>query len=205
MVCERCGNEMQDNATICPVCGTVNTAAKSAAQPSTGYGQYSQHGFGEPSSYQPGKSSYASQPGPTFRSQINYAAQQQQEGYAPPYNPPGPPHVSPGNGMTLSNKNDQALVTEIILSLFGLFGVGWLVAGETTVGIILLVCSIFIYWPIMIGGTILTFGLGLICLGPIAIAAIILNTILLNRTLNRKATRFVLMQHPPHMHVPHSP
>ncbi|MBV9707160.1 MAG: zinc-ribbon domain-containing protein, partial [Chloroflexi bacterium] len=34
-----------------------------------------------------------------------------------------------------------ALLKEIILSLLGIFGVGWLVAGETTVGIVLLVAS----------------------------------------------------------------
>jgi len=205
MVCERCGNDMQDNVAICPVCGTVNTTAKSAAQPPTGYGQYSQHGFGEPPSYQAGNPPYSSQPGPTFRASTGYAAQQQQSGYGPFYNSAGSTHAAPGVGMTLSNKNDNALVTEIILSLFGLFGVGWLLAGETTPGIILLICSVFIYWPLMIGGTILTFGFGLICLGPIAIAAIILNTILLNRTLNRKATRYVIMQHPPHVRTPPAP
>jgi hypothetical protein len=95
-------------------------------------------------------------------------------------------------GTTFSNKNDGALVAEIILSLFGLFGIGWLMAGETTVGLILLICSIIIYWPVMILGTIFTFGFGLLCLGPLAIAAIIVNIILLNNVLNRKAAKFIV-------------
>lgn len=101
--------------------------------------------------------------------------------------------TNPRMGATFSNKNDGALVAEIILSLFGLFGIGWLMAGETTVGVILLICSVIIYWPIMILGTIFTFGIGLLCLGPIAIAAIIVNIILLNNVLNRKAAKFVVM------------
>ena len=103
------------------------------------------------------------------------------------------------NGVRFSSKNDGALVVEIILSLFGIFGVGWLMAKETTVGTILLICSFFIYWPILILGTIFTFGLGLLCLGPLTIGAIILNALLLNSNLNRKATEFVVLS------VPHMP
>ncbi|MBV9231196.1 MAG: zinc-ribbon domain-containing protein, partial [Chloroflexi bacterium] len=59
MVCERCGNDMSDNASICPMCGTVSARAKATAQPSTGYGQYPQSPFGAPPTYQQG---YAPQP-----------------------------------------------------------------------------------------------------------------------------------------------
>ena len=89
---------------------------------------------------------------------------------------------------------DGALAAEIILSLFGLFGVGWLIAGETTVGIVLLVCSALIYWPIFVGGTIVSDGIGLICLGPMAIAAIIINAVLLNRRCSRKMAQYIVMQ-----------
>ena len=94
-------------------------------------------------------------------------------------------------------RNDGALVAEMILSLFGIFGVGWLIAGETMVGVVLLVASFLLYWPIMLLGTIFTFGIGLICLGPLAISAIIVNAILLNTTLNRKARRVLSPMPPP--------
>jgi len=92
-------------------------------------------------------------------------------------------------------KNSGALIAEILLSVFvGIYGVGWLMAGETTTGIILLICSFVVYWPIMILGTIFTFGIGLLCLGPLAIGAIIVNAILLNNLLNRKAAQVVMVQ-----------
>ncbi|MBV9231644.1 MAG: hypothetical protein JOZ18_20205 [Chloroflexi bacterium] len=115
---------------------------------------------------------------------------------APPYQAI-PINYPPASSFTVSNKNDSALIAEIILSLFGIFGVGWLMAGETTVGIILLVCSIVLYWPIVLVGTVATIGVGLICLGPLAIGAIILNALLLNNLLKRKAAQFVVMPPPP--------
>jgi len=93
-----------------------------------------------------------------------------------------------------SNMQTSALIVEILLSLFGIFGIGWIIGGEITLGIILVVCSFFIYWPLMILGTALTEGLGLICLGPLAIAAIILNAVLLNTVLKRKIHRLLTMQ-----------
>ncbi len=115
----------------------------------------------------------------------------------------GLPPVAPGlNVVKVSTKNNNALVVEVILSLFGLFGVGWLIAGETTVGTVLLVCSIFIYWPLLIMGTIFTLGLGLVCLGPLAIGAIILNILLLNKALEQKSTQYVITPQPVYMNTP---
>jgi hypothetical protein len=90
--------------------------------------------------------------------------------------------------------NPGAIVTEVLLNVFlGIYGVGWLMAGETTTGIILLICSILLYWPIMILGTIFTVGLGLICLVPLAIVALIINPILLSNAIKRK-TAYILVQ-----------
>lgn len=86
-------------------------------------------------------------------------------------------------------KSENAVLLEVILSLFGVFGMGWLAGGETTVGIILLICSFVIYLPILFLGTIFTFGIGLLCLGPLAIVAIIINAILCNSMLKRKELR----------------
>jgi hypothetical protein len=125
---------------------------------------------------------------------------QQNFGYTPQYNPepiyqPAPVNVIVTNNSPSTNKESGPLIAEILLSLLvGIYGVGWLMAGESTTGVILLVCSFFVYWPIMILGTIFTLGFGLLCLGPLAIGAIIVNTILLNSVLNRKASWAMMMQ-----------
>jgi len=144
------------------------------------------------------------------------------QGYAPPqpnYMPPPQPNVGYGYGYGYapqpapmyqpaavnvvvtntsapsSNKNTGALIVEILLSLFlGVYGVGWLMAGETTAGVVLLICSILFYWPTIILGTIFTFGFGVLCLGPLAIGGLILNAVLLNKALERKATQFIMVQ-----------
>jgi hypothetical protein len=194
MVCKRCGKVLPDGATVCSACGMVNGSVWATAQPATKYGEPQQSSFGEPSSYQQSLDTNSSS----------------RAGYMPP--PPGPgyaasfqavPIYSPQQGnIGFSNKNSNALIVETILSLFGIFGVGWLMAGETILGTILLICSFIIYWPLMFGGTILTRGLGLICLGPIAIGAIILNLLLLNSFLKRKAAHFVVTPPPPPTYTP---
>lgn len=186
MICVRCGNEMPHKATICAVCGTVVERPKSP--PSTSYGEpYPQSSFSESSFYGRGYPAQSQATPPP----------QQPFGYAPPYTnaamyPPGAINVTIVNSPP--GKKDGALAAEIILSLFGVFGVGWLIGGETAVGIVLLVCSFVLYWPIMILGTLFTFGLGLICLGPLAIGSIILNALLLNNRLSRKAPGYVMVQ-----------
>jgi hypothetical protein len=157
MICEHCGTEMFNKTAICSACG----AALPVTKASTSYGHYPQFTYYQPDRRQ--APSYYHTP--------------------PPY---GADSYSTTPGVTYANKNDSPLIAEIIFSLLGLFGIGWLIAGETTIGTVLLVCSIVIYWPLMIGGTVLTFGIGLLCLGPMAIGAIILNVLLLNSTLNRK-------------------
>jgi hypothetical protein len=91
-------------------------------------------------------------------------------------------------------RKENALALEIILSLFGIFGIGWLAGGETTVGIILLICSFVVYLPILFLGTIFTFGLGLFCLGPLAIVAIIINAVLCNNILKRREPQLLQVQ-----------
>jgi hypothetical protein len=71
-----------------------------------------------------------------------------------------------------------AIIAEVILDLFGIYGVGWLIAGETTVGIILLVAS-FVWWPIAVLGTIFTAGLGVLCIVPLNIIFLLVSVIML--------------------------
>ena len=91
-------------------------------------------------------------------------------------------------------KNNNPLIIEVILSLFGIYGVGWLMAGETTTGIVLLICSFVIYWPFVILLIVFTLGLGLFCVVPLGIGAVILNAVLLNSRLNRKAAQITMVQ-----------
>ena len=99
-------------------------------------------------------------------------------------------------------KSENAVLLEVILSFFGVFGVGWLLGGATTTGIILLICSFVIYWPLLFFGTILTFGVGVLCLGPLAIVAIIINGVLCHSMLKRREARLMFMQQAPLVHVP---
>lgn len=107
---------------------------------------------------------------------------------------------SPPFKVTVFHSNNSApLIVELLMSIFlGIFGVGWLMAGEVAIGIVLLVCSFFIYIPLLIISIFIaffTFGISLFCTGPLVIGAIALNAILLNNRLKRKASSY--MQRPP--------
>lgn len=205
MLCERCGRDISDSAIICPSCG-ANTS-RSKMPPSTSYGDYAdgytppqpQAGAGYGQGYNQGyQQGYAGSG--NYMPPPQAAPRPPDYGYAPPYNQPpgyGTVNVTVYNNVGGSNKKTEALVVEIIASLFGIYGIGWLMAGETNTGILLLIGSFVLYWPIFILGTIFTLGVGLLCLGPLGIAAIIVNAILLNNALNRKASAQVTVVVPP--------
>lgn len=150
------------------------------APPQPGYGQQP---FGNSFPPQPG---YAP-PQPGYGQQPFGAAQQQQQqgyGYAPPMYPPGVVNVNVINPPQA--KNNTALLVEILCSFFGIYGVGWLMAGETTVGAILLVGS-FVYWIFAV--VMIVSIIGIFCLIPLGIGLFILNIIMLNSRLDRKAAQ----------------
>jgi hypothetical protein len=214
--CERCGKEMPENAAICPSCGTISSASQFphdyGSNPSSG-SNYAQ-GYGspqQPSMYQPPQSQgYGSPqppmyqpPQPGYGQQYQAPMYQPQPGYGQPYNMPQQGYQQPVSVVSVNVNssgsgtatNSTPLIVEVLLSVFlGIYGVGWLMAGETTTGVILLLCSVFLYLPIIIVGTILTIGTGLVCLGPLAIGAMILNAVLLNNSLKRKAQASVVVQ-----------
>ena len=118
----------------------------------------------------------------------------QQPGYA--YGQQPQPGYGQGVNVTVVNTapnqvNNTPLILEVILSLFGIYGVGWLMAGETTVGIILLVGSFF-YWIVDFVLAITVVGLCLLV--PLVIATIVTNAILLSNRLKRKASQVVMVQ-----------
>lgn len=173
--CERCGHDIPENIAICPNCGTVTIKAKDNPSPATSYGAYTE-AYPGPT---PAPRGY-----PTPYAQ-DYRSQQQS------YNAPPIYQQAPINITVIQTNNNIPLIVELLLTIFlGVFGVGWLIAGEITIGVVLLACSLFIYLPLLIISIFIaffTFGLSLFCTGPMIIGAIILNALFLNNRLKRKA------------------
>ncbi len=183
MNCGRCGTGLPDSAAICPTCGTINSAAWPGGQQATNYGQYQPRGYD----------------GPPLQQQAPYGQGYGPQPHAvPPYQyAPGPVNVFVNNP-PVGNTDNGPLIVEVLLSLFlGIYGVGWLMAGESTVGVILLICSFVVYLPTLILGTIFTLGIGLFCLVPLAIGAVVLNAVLLNNALKRKVAQVIMVQSNP--------
>jgi hypothetical protein len=93
MICKRCGNNMAENAAICPICGTVAFPPSTGGQPSTSYGpptgdymrpEYNTHDYA--GGYERGY----------------------ERGYAPPPRPDGPPPRGPGYEGYNANYNSYA-------------------------------------------------------------------------------------------------
>jgi hypothetical protein len=187
--CERCGNDLPDNLAICPNCGTVASTENDNASPNTSYGSYSGNDYNQSSGY----AEYQQRDYVIPHSQ-EYDVQQQNKSYRQSYHTP-PAYQQASFNFAMSNtKASTPLIVELFLSIFlGIFGIGWLMAGEVVIGVILLVCSLFIYLPLFIISIFIaffTFGFSLFCTGPLIIGAIALNAILLNNRLKSKATTY---------------
>lgn len=91
---------------------------------------------------------------------------------------PFPPDV------LLSPPGYAPLMVELLLNCVGIYGVGWLMLGNSAGGMTLLVCSI-VLWPLILLLSIFTLGLGLLCFGPLAIGAIVCNGVLLQKAITR--------------------
>ena len=188
--CERCGNDMPDNLAICPKCGTVTSEAKDNVSPTTSYGSYSERYYSQSPIYAENiQRDYV-----TSHSQENIL-QQRNYSYGQSYGTPPMYQQAPFNATVFNTSNSTPLIVELLFSIFlGIFGIGWLMSGEVVIGVILLVCSLFIYLPLLIISIFIaffTFGFSLFCTGPIMIGAIILNAILLNNKLKRKASTYM--------------
>ncbi|GHO43186.1 zinc ribbon domain-containing protein [Ktedonospora formicarum] len=199
MRCEYCGAEIAAHARICPACGAIVGSRIQYSQEATIYNDSLEANVDVPPTYEEGPyhgklmpptEEFPAQPQKTyFYESSNRRNNAYSEDQASPYQTYSyqAQHIQ-----VMPRPTNNSLLIEVILSLFGIFGIGWLNAGQTTIGLLLLLGSIFIYWPFMILGTIFTLGLGLICLGPLAILAIIINSILLNSFLNRQAIQHIV-------------
>lgn len=175
MVCERCGHEIAKyhRSPICPICGTAllrNTPPFAGTHTQTGYSTSTQR---VPSTSLPGQA----------KKDYQTALQRDRISYSPSIE-----GISDTQRPFFAIKQQRILQIEFLFSLLGMFGIGWLLAGELAIGIILLACSILIYWPIIFLSTIFTFGIAWICLGPLAVGTAILNIYLLSHRLKRKAS-----------------
>ena len=188
--CERCGNDMPDNLAICPNCGTVTSKAKYKISPTTSYGSYNDTFYDQPPIY-----TQSNQQNPATPFSREYTFQQQNYMYEQSYATSPAYQQSQFTFPAFNSNSSTPLIVELLFSFFlGIFGIGWLMAGEVVTGIILLVCSLFIYLPLLIISIFIaffTFGFSLFCTGPLVIGAIVLNAILLNSKLKRKAASYM--------------
>jgi hypothetical protein len=84
-----------------------------------------------------------------------------------------------------SDNSGLAIVLEVLGGLFGLFGIGWLIAGETTTGLLMLIGG-FVWIGVAVVLSILTFGLFGFCLVPINLGAMITSAVMLNNKFKQK-------------------
>ena len=214
--CERCGTEIPEQVTICPSCGTPISGTKTSFEGET---QQPSEPQKEPHNLFPGSAfaeyaEYTPQPRTVY--ERNYAAQPtaresdtSKESEPPSQTPETEPASTashayqPSQPSTFSlrifntNLTTPVLIEALLSLVLGIYGVGWLLAGEIPTGILLLLASFIIYLPLVIISFIFatfTFGLSMLCTGPLAISAILFNVSMLNRAIKRKRARYTMAQ-----------
>jgi hypothetical protein len=186
MLCERCGYEIGNDyhRSICPACGTL-LPKKAETQPSSSIGSSPQARI-----YAGRSARYPSGPASSHTTaEIQSTAPHEEHFSKKDFSQQGTSFTPGGVNFFPLRSSEHILILEFVLSLVGVFGIGWMLAGQTIIGLILLACSILLYWPIMFLGTLFTIGLSLLCVGPFVFGAIICNAFLLNRYLKHKAQR----------------
>ncbi|WP_052888141.1 hypothetical protein [Thermogemmatispora carboxidivorans] len=182
--CERCGYDSPHHVTICPVCGSVTTSSGDytpARDPEAPGGTSEPFSYYSPSSWPTSSPGLYADPWP-----------QQPSSFQNAY--PQPPQV---NVMVVQPQKEMApLIVELLLSLLlNIYGVGWLMAGETLPGVLLLVGSIVVVWPILL---VSLFFWPICCGLKLAlIVGLVVNTVLLSNHLDRQAASRLLQMPPP--------
>lgn len=88
-----------------------------------------------------------------------------------------------------SKSKSTAMLLEIGIGLFALMGFGWIYAGQSSTGVILLIVNIVLnlgYWFI----AALTAGISMICTVPLQIIAVLISAAMLNSHMNNHPDKF---------------
>ncbi|HEY7021182.1 MAG TPA: hypothetical protein VH349_08695 [Ktedonobacterales bacterium] len=101
-------------------------------------------------------------------------------GYAAPLQPVASAYVAP----QARPQNNTPVIVEAILAFFGIYGVGWLISGETSIGIALLIAG-FVWDAIFVAAAITV--LGLCCVVPLQLIFVALSAFQLNNRLRMRA------------------
>ena len=195
IACRTCGNQNPDNATFCQYCGAGlqqpgqpgqsqqpampgptpdHEQATQVAVPAPG--QPAPHPYGQPSSPPPNPYAQSSSP-PSAPPRQSYGGPPPAQPYS--YGTPSTPGAMAGPEVKDPN---TGLLIEMIPGFFGFMGIGWLWAGETAIGIALLVG----YWIFLVVEIMLMFVLIGFCLLPFNLIAPIASAILLQRRLRER-------------------
>jgi hypothetical protein len=101
-------------------------------------------------------------------------------GYVAPLEPAAAAYVaSPARP-----RDTTPVIVEAILAFFGFYGIGWLIAGETTPGIILLIAG-FVWDAIFVAAAVTV--IGLCCVVPLQLIFVALSAFQLNNRLRMRA------------------
>jgi hypothetical protein len=80
--------------------------------------------------------------------------------------------------MRPTRPSGAAIAVEAVLSLFGIFGVGWLMSGKTGPGAAIMILG-FVWDVVAMLGTIITFGFGVCAVVPLHLIFVAATTIAL--------------------------
>jgi len=104
-------------------------------------------------------------------------------GYAAPSQPLYPQagaYIAPPLARPLDN---TPVIVEAILAFFGFYGIGWMIAGETTIGVILLIAG-FVWDAIFVVAAFTV--IGLCCVVPLQLIFVALSAFQLNTRLQMR-------------------
>ncbi len=184
IACRTCGNQNPDNATFCQYCGAGLQQPGPPGQPqqpstpgsTPDYDQATQ--VAVPAPGQPPPNPYGQSTSPSS------APPQQSYGGPPPAQPYSYGTASvPGARLGPEVKDPTTgLLIELLPGFFGFMGIGWLWAGETAIGVALLLG----FWVFLAVEIALMFVLIGFCLLPVNLIAPIASAILLQRRLKER-------------------
>ncbi|HQJ11800.1 MAG TPA: FHA domain-containing protein [Anaerolineae bacterium] len=113
----------------------------------------------------------------------------------PAWIPPTPaagsaPYPSPAPAYSYPTKSKSTgMLLEIGIGLFALMGFGWIYAGQTSTGVVLVIVNILLnlgYWFV----ATLTAGFSLLCTVPLQIAAVVISASKLNSYMSKNPDKF---------------